>query len=1147
MEYTQQIELKEVVANDEAIFFKVNVNGEDRIFVGQQNSRFDLEPEQNLSSVEQSDKLSAKLKIAESFQKSYLVDKPVQYQENVKKDVIIPAAVSKEIVQLGNYLYSLSKETNNSVLYLLYKNRLINRYVDDKMHCIYYDLDLTNKKYKDFLLTASAEKILKGEKDGPSDLNTYPGLISNFNLEELDKTVNKGKYLVYALEKTWVNPDAKEDKELSEYKNMEGAIDALEDGISVKSSLETMPYNLIYEYGEERQYETDASNVYADFIHLKNSLSPFFNVEVEDDYKFRLWRKFQRVGSTSNSSIYTVYSLDTPKTVSKTLNAKAGRLNVGNNNPYEDHLQETSYYDSVGSLAGSLVKTKVAYNFDKLGFTVHLDTPRRDLVDRFMFSYQRRVRSDANEEEAHLLYNTEQFFQWLVDTSDNLFYWKPQEGIKYPANTRFNLFNDFTKKGDGYITTVECIETPTDKDGQYTNIVTVDEPLDFEIPPFVEAFHFNYDAGAFSRIIDYKEVINPDGTTEMEGVWSTPVDFVEIYREKEFLPYTGATPGPIINWEKVSNEGGYEYDAFTLDYSEPGIETKKDSQVFAHKTIVENQESTEVLSDNWAHTKHWSIKLFEGVEEQKNWIYDVLDCRVDSEGNLIRKSFKPYIRKISDTETEELSLTAEEAEKLFPSESSVMESYKFSYPTYDNIKNAVIVDDEGHDKDYTATEFKALDTATKVKFLLNKLWKNMSRDTKGQLILSNNYPEISNPQLCNVNGDSAVGRDATTLEDVIAALDFYANYKMYWKKGDRVQYTNYRVSPYKTTLHENDSSANMNLYYGNSVDGQRISYFATPFEIRKAIGSSSSLIDRDPELTNFNTEVSLLDLFGLSIGGVSVEDRTNLESRIAAFFNKNKTDILSVDLVVSLKDRREQNLFNIEVFLNGQLVNSTEYSVDDDNRELIMNMINNVYNIRFWIFGKNKVETETKESGEVVNKVAYAAPFNYTNISMWNYPISLAQSQQIRRKVLERNSLDSVCADIYAIIDEIFTKVPKYDSADITYSKAFNLNYYKVSYDYAYDREDDEYAALQKLFKVQDFEFIDRIYGLNKLSGAKDRKSNLYSIRIKNSGFAITGDETEEEKEFKTAISSMLSAAVNTICEKVQPINTKLYSVIIES
>ncbi len=1126
MEYIQQIELKEVIANDEAIFFKVNVNGEDRIFVGQQNSKFNLEPEKNLSTVEQSDKLSAKLKIAESFQKSYLVDKPVQYQENVKKDVIIPCAVSKEIVQLGNYLYSLSKETNNSVLYLLYKNRLINRYVDDTMHCIYYDIDLNNDLCKD-LINAKAKKILSGETD-KEDPNPYPGLIENFNKEELDPDKNRGKYLVYALEKTWTNPEAK-DKELSEYKNMEGAIEALEDGISVKSSLAAMPYNLIYEYGEERQYETDASNVYADFIHLKNSLSPFFNVEVEDDYKFRLWRKFLRAGSTNGNYIYTIYSLDTPKTVSKTLNDNVRILNVGNNNPYEEHTTETTYYNSVGAMAGSLVQEKVAYNFDKLGFSLHIDAQRKDLVDRFMFSYNRRARSDNNsEDDCHLLYNTEQFFQWLVDASDNLFYWKPQEGIKYPANTKFILSNDFTKKGDGYITTVECIETPT-KDGKYVNAITVDEELDYEIPPFVEAFHFNYDAGAFSR-----------GDTD-KPVYS---DFAEIYREKEFIPraHKPSTAGPIINWENVNKDGGYEYDAFVLDYSEPGISTGEDSEIFPHKTITENQESTEVFTDNWANTKHWVVKLFEGDERQKAWIYDVLDCREDGSGKIIRESFTPYIRHVTDTYTEELKLTANEAAALFPDEDKVMAGTAVSFPSYaDIISDDVVIAD-----DYTKEEFdNKLNIVYKVKFLLTKLWQNLDLDTAGELTVANNYKTIFNYQLCSANGKG--DRSATTFKDVAAALDFYANYKMYWKKGDRVQYTNYRVSPYKTTLRENDSVANSNLYYGNELDGQRIDYFATPFELRKAIGGTDGL-DRDPETTNFNTEASLIDLFGLSMNGKSVEDRINLESRIAAFFTKNKTEVLGVDLVVSLKDRHGTDMFKVEVFLNGQLVNSTEYSVDDENRKTLMEELTGAYTTRFWIYGKNKVVTEYDDSGKATNIVKYAAPFNYSNISMWNYPISLSQSQQIRRKVLERNSLDNVCSDIYAIIDEIFTKVQKYDSDYMTYySKVFNLNYYKITYDYAYDRDDNENMDLQKLFKVQDFEFVDRIYGLNKLSGNKDRKSNLYSIRIKNSGFAITGDETDEEREFKTAVSSMLSAAVNTICEKVQPINTKLYSVIIES
>ncbi len=1117
MEYTQQIELKEVVANDEAIFFKVNVNGEDRIFVGQQNSKFDLAPESNLSSVELSDKLSAKLKIAESFQKSYLVDKPVQNKENIKKDVIIPCAVSKEIVQLGNYLYSLSKETNNSVLYLLYKNRLINRYVDDKMHCIYYDIDLTRGDVKD-LINATAEKLLRGEDDGGKSIGSYPGLISNFNLEE-----TTGKYLVHPLEKTWVDPEA-EEKELTEYKNMDGIIEALEDGVSVKSSEGTMPYNLIYEYCDERQYETDASNIYADFIHLKNSLSPFFNVEVEDDYKFRLWRKFLRANVANGDCLYTIYSLDTPKTVSQELNSEAYRLNVGNNINEVADSSETAYYPSVAVFADKFITDgKVSSNFNQLGFTIHLDTTRQELVDRFMFSYNRRAESDINSDESHLLYTTNQFFNWVVDTSDDLFYWKSESVGNYPDKTKFIVSSGPSTDLTGYTTTIECIDTPVGADGNYTSSISVAEVLKYQIPPFVDAFYFNYDSGEIIRGKSDSESNSDNTTDEFKA-------FKEIYRAENVEDFKddGVEAGPIINWEGIHNEGGYGYDGFILNYSEDGIETKKKEQLFAHKTTSpEGQESTEVLSDNWAHTKQWTINLFEGNETQKSWVYRILDSS--------RTDYVAY------KNNNKLKLTEEECANLFPKENEVMSGNKKSSPSYDEIVGATDITEE--------SEFGSASTAQKVKFLLTKLLTNLELDYTGTYIEPNNFEGIINYQLCNINGYST-GGTSTSLNDLAALLDYYANYKMYWRKGDKVKYTNYRISPYKTTLRKNDSVANANLYYGNEVDGNRISYFATPFELRKPIGNatnSTTVIDKDPELTDFNTTASLIDLFGLSIAGKSVEERDELEGQIVSFFVKNKTNNVGVDLVVSLKDERANDKFKVELFLNGQLVNSTEYSVDDENRSFILTYITSLSSIRFWSYGKNKLKTKTKDDESIVDTVAYAAPFNYNHLLMWNYPLSIQHAQQLRRKVLERDSLTDTCSDIYAIIDEVFTKVPSYTSANVVYSKSFNINSYKTVYNYAYDRDDAENMELQKLFKVQDFEFIDRIYGLNKLSGSKDRKSNLYSIRIKNSGFAMTGDETDEEREFKTAVSSMLSAAVNTICEKVQPINTKLYSVIIES
>ena len=65
MDFIQQIKLKDVAANNDAILFKVSVNGEDRVFVGKQNTRFDIEVANNLESQLLSDKLSANLKLVE--------------------------------------------------------------------------------------------------------------------------------------------------------------------------------------------------------------------------------------------------------------------------------------------------------------------------------------------------------------------------------------------------------------------------------------------------------------------------------------------------------------------------------------------------------------------------------------------------------------------------------------------------------------------------------------------------------------------------------------------------------------------------------------------------------------------------------------------------------------------------------------------------------------------------------------------------------------------------------------------------------------------------------------------------------------------------------------------------------------------------
>ena len=115
------------------------------------------------------------------------------------------------------------------------------------------------------------------------------------------------------------------------------------------------------------------------------------------------------------------------------------------------------------------------------------------------------------------------------------------------------------------------------------------------------------------------------------------------------------------------------------------------------------------------------------------------------------------------------------------------------------------------------------------------------------------------------------------------------------------------------------------------------------------------------------------------------------------------------------------------------------------------------------------------------------------------------------------------------------------------YGKLFNINSYKLVYEYLFNNTEGVSVNDKKLFKIQDFEFVDRIYGLNKLTPTSGRKSNLYSVKISNTGLAIEDDDDDETRHFKQTMNSALVSAVNTICSKTEPMNTKLYSVIVES
>ena len=1074
MDFIQQIKLKDVAANNDAILFKVSVNGEDRVFVGKQNTRFDIEVANNLESQLLSDKLSANLKLVESFQKAYIVDRGVMHKENYKKDVIIPCAVSKEIVQLGDLLYSLSTETNNNVLYLLYKNRLINRYVDDVTHMIYYEL---NDEVKSYVEDLEPDEILQGPK---SANNVFKGLIDNFNINVLisrdnDTYVKDGSIDTIAIEKT------------AKYTNMDGLNEAIEDFLNVTNKDYEMPFNLIYEYGEDRQYENEQSNIYTDFIHLKNSLSPFFNVEVVDDIenKFKLWRKYVKV-SSSNFKLWTSYTLETPKLLNYEVDKNVSVLNVGNNS---GNSKDGEYYNDIEIFAKTEPDFRLNEDLKRDGFSINLNCSKYQLTSRYMFSFNNRAAAAKNDDQNYLTQTSQDFANWLIEKSNGRIQYKivSSTGASvYPRNTEFTINVIRSLDGNDTIIELECI-----KDLNTSNF-DITEKLDHLIPPYVNVFNFNYDKGQIYRrgydsFIDFKK---------------TPLETKTI-KYSELNEYTGEPEqkeitGTVYKWDNLENNSDcYKFDSFSLKYCNGNTDT------FIKKTIYDynNPEiSKSVNSKDFVKKTMWSMSLIGDIEQFK-WIEDALY----NEGYKVETTHGYFFEKLSPEEWEKLSN---------------------GDITKNDILNAKI-----SERGYVSLEiWNALSTETKIKYLLTKLLKNFNSslgDPTAEIVCEN-FKNIKNVFLCEQVG--------STLSDAVACLFYHINKNNTWKIGDKIRFINYRLSQYETRLAETDSASNENQYYLNSASGPSIKYFAIPFDIRFAI-DSQNVADQPLTAPNYNN--SLIDLFGITINGKYVKDYDILESNIVSFLLRDKSSVATVNLIVTFKNEYGDDALCVKSYINGQLVNSSEY--DTLSREYIelSDRLKTIKHLRFWCYGEN---------GYLNKEFEGTCPFKYNNISMWNYPLSLAQCQQLRRLTLAKQSLKNAINDFYKSINSMSLEIVDKDTEETGLcGKLFNIDTQYLNFDYAFDNKPGVTENNKKLFKVQDFEFIDRINGLNKLTPTSGRKSNLYSVKISNTGLAIEEDDDNETKNFKQTMNSALVAAVNTICSKTEPLNTKLYSVIIDS
>ena len=394
----QKLELLSVSSTDKSAIFKVILNGEEKIFIGKvpKGYLFDSIPAVKTDSdVLKTFKFNSPMRTIDSFQKSYSIDKKVITDDDKKKDIIIPVVVSQDIVQLGNYMFSMSKMTNNTILYLLYKNRLVNRYIDDKTNITYYYLD------DEFANKDSAEILAALRNEN-----------SPWSFTKFGDTENN----LYAIEKkSLITSDNTELK--ANYKNLPGYT-IFQDRQVVSEKEDEMPFSMLFEYDEDYQYTDEESQIFVNFLQLKNHLSPFFNVEVDKANAFKAWRKFKKIAN-SNNTIWMTYNYETPKTLTTTIltedNPIIAELGVCDINGKFKNLAVQDYYSPFYRSSGSWVKNtsipdkssilgfmneKSGYNKNldnfENGFTLHTEFDTEQFKSRFLGFNHLKEKYEAN-------------------------------------------------------------------------------------------------------------------------------------------------------------------------------------------------------------------------------------------------------------------------------------------------------------------------------------------------------------------------------------------------------------------------------------------------------------------------------------------------------------------------------------------------------------------------------------------------------------------------------------------------------------------------------------------------------------------------------------------------------------------------------
>lgn len=315
---------------------------------------------------------------------------------------------------------------------------------------------------------------------------------------------------------------------------------------------------------------------------------------------------------------------------------------------------------------------------------------------------------------------------------------------------------------------------------------------------------------------------------------------------------------------------------------------------------------------------------------------------------------------------------------------------------------------------------------------------------------------------------------------------------------------------------------------------------------------------------NKNENYTQSNVYGVKFGGFSIYgDRINVRK---PQLHQSFIDTLT-SVGFSVVFNNDENLTTSEdactlnVFVNGKLISNTSYTKGSATDEFYRGID---FSRSLVKFGEN-----------CISRLNYIRSFNYAvNDSVFNLLYTKYRNyeniENTANIIYDYSIYDDInlYGDWQQTDDSIFSK-PVLDNLSDTDLTSINLrnyviavrfspyqykaNYFNAIYTNAVNLEDqkDSYTDDERLYLIKDFDFIDRISGLNRLNNGEGKASNLYSLRITNSGFNTNNydpinqpDDYKLQELINNTCRTSLENAIATITQKFQPINTQLFKVI---